>query len=267
MAASAMLAALLAASACSDLSADRGTGSSADDGRAPGDTFRDPMANGGEGPLLTVVPGGTFEFGGRPEQEPLLPTRPSAVVTISPFAIGVFETSFSEWDACVADDGCTHWPTSRPLGRSEYPVYYVSWRDAQQYVAWLSRQTGKPYRLPSESEWEYVALAGGDLPDPNQAHLDTVNPWPVDSPPANAFGLHGLYGNVREWVQDCVDAVHVPPPPDGSAWLEGDCGQRILRGGAFDYTGFRQHSTMRSYQASTYRQFNTGFRVARSLEQ
>ena len=254
----AMLAALLAAAPTA----------SAEDSREPGDAFRDPMSNGGEGPLLVVVPGGTFEFGRRLEQEPLLHTRPTATIAIpEPFAVGAFETTFAEWDACVADDGCAHWPMHRPVGRGEHPVAFVSWRDAQQYLEWLSRQTGKAYRLLSEAEWEYVALGRGNPPAPNRAHVDLIDPWPVSSSPANAFGVHGLYGNVREWVQDCADASYVVPPPDGRPWLGGDCANRMMRGGTFDYEGWRRHSTIRTDQASSYRQFNTGFRVARSLGQ
>ena len=237
----------------------------ADDGLEPGDAFRDPMPNGGEGPLLVVVPGGTFEFGRRVEWEPRLAARPTATVTIpGPFAVGVFETTYFEWDACVAKGGCSHWPHPVPK-RGNHPVSFVSWHDAQQYVEWLSQQTGQAYRLPSESEWEYVALAGGNPPKPKVALLDPLDPWPVGSSLANALGVHGLYGNLREWVQDCATAGHVAPPPDGRPWLGGDCTSRVMRGGAFDHGGWRQHSTIRNHHASSYRKFNTGFRVVRTL--
>ena len=137
-----------------------------------------------ECPEMVVVPGGLFRMGDltakkRSEREMKMSREmgfsknalddiewttdfglaglPPHDVTIAPFAVGKYEVTFAEWDACVAAGGCTHRPDIRGWGRGTQPVIYVSWADAQEYVRWLSRKTGKPYRLLSEAEWEYVA--------------------------------------------------------------------------------------------------------------
>ena len=83
-------------------------------------------------------------------------------VTIrEPFAVGVYEVTFEEWDACVRDGGCRGYRAGDAgWGRGRRPVINVSWEDARAYVRWLSKETGEEFRLLSESEWEYVARAG-----------------------------------------------------------------------------------------------------------
>jgi formylglycine-generating enzyme required for sulfatase activity len=133
----------------------------------------------------------------------------------TPLAVGKFEVTFAEWDACVAQGGCSHRPDDRGWGRGRQPVMNVSWDDAQRYVAWLSRKTGKSYRLLREAEWEYAAQAGSGreaaaAPGANQANCsgygsrwDGRQTAPVGSFAANAFGLHDMLGNVWEWTADC----------------------------------------------------------------
>ena len=110
-------------------------------------------------PEMIVIPAGEFLMGspdserGRGKDE-----GPQHPVTIAqPFAAGKYEVTFSEWDACVADRGCTYNPGDEGWGRGRHPVINVSWNDVQQYTAWLSKKTGKEYRLLSEAEWEYAA--------------------------------------------------------------------------------------------------------------
>ena len=121
----------------------------------PGKKFRDCP----ECPELVVVPSGSYMMGstsGRSNEEPV-----HRVTIERPFAVGVKEVTFGEWDACVSDRGCGGYrPGDRGWGRGRRPVMNVSWEDAQGYVRWLSRKTGEEYRLLSESEWEYVARAG-----------------------------------------------------------------------------------------------------------
>jgi formylglycine-generating enzyme required for sulfatase activity len=118
-------------------------------------------------PEMVVVPSGSFTMGspaseeGRGNEE-----GPQHSVTLAkPFAVGRFAVTFDEWDACVADGGCNgHRPDDKGWGRGRQPVINVSWADAKAYVAWLSRKTGKPYRLLSEAEREYVTRAGTTTP-------------------------------------------------------------------------------------------------------
>ena len=119
-----------------------------------GQTFRDDLRSGGEGPEMKVVPAGTFRMGCVSGQDCDDYEYPVHRVTISaPFAVGVHEVTFAEWDACAAAGGCSrHRPDDEGWGRGRRPVVYVSWKDAQAYVAWLSRESGAGYRLLSEAE-------------------------------------------------------------------------------------------------------------------
>ena len=191
-----------------------------------------------ECPEMVVVPAGRFLMG----DDGVSAKRPVHEVTIeSPFAVGRYEVTFAEWDACVAGGGCTYRPDDQRWGRESH---LVSWDDAQAYVRWLSRETGQPYRLLSEAEWEYVARArkheeiplGNDI-GINKANCDGCgSQWdnkgtaPVGSFEANAFGLLDTAGNVWEWVEDCWNDDYNGAPTDGSAWTSGDCSLRVVRG-------------------------------------
>jgi formylglycine-generating enzyme required for sulfatase activity len=153
----------------------------------------------------------------------------------------------------------------------------VSWDDAQQYVAWLSRKTGKSYRLLSEAEWEYAAQAGTGreaeaTPGAGQANCDGCgSQWddkqtaPVGSFAANAFGLHDMLGNVWEWTADCWNDSHAGAPADGSARQGGDCSRRVLRGGSWSSLPVYTRSADRLRNTTGSRVDVVGFRVARTL--
>ena len=218
----------------------------------PGRVFRDCDVC----PEMVVVPAGSFMMGSPPGEEGRADSEgPQRKVTIArPFAVGKFEVTFAEWDACVAAGGCKHNPGDQGWGRGKRPVIDVSWDDiTKEYLPWLSRKTGKSYRLLSEAEWEYVARAGTTTPfstgrtiTPKQANFagnytyggsakgvyrsKTIE---VGSFPPNAFGLYDMHGNVWEWVQDCWNGSYTGAPSDGSAWTTGDCGRRVLRGGSW----------------------------------
>ena len=239
----------------------------------PGTKFRDCP----ECPEMVVVPAGSFLMGspgseeGRDDDEgPVHRVR-----FARPFAVGVYEVTFAEWDACLSGGGCGgHRPGDEGWGRGKRPVINVSWKDARAYVAWLSGKTGAEYRLLSESEWEYVARAGttgryhfGSRISPSQANyagkkLKTV---PVGSYPANDFGLHDVHGNVVEWVEDCWNKSYRGAPTDGSAWESGNCGRRVLRGGSWVSEPRNLRSADRSRSFSGFRYVSDGFRVARTL--
>ncbi len=198
------------------------------------------------------------------------------VTIAAPFAVGKFEVTFAEWDACVAQGGCSHRLDDSGWGRGRQPVVNVNWDDAQQYVAWLSLKTGKSYRLLSETEWEYAAQAGTGreavvTPGAGGANCDGCGSrWvyktaPVGSFPANAFGLHDMLGNVWEWTADCWNENYAGAPADGTVRLSGDCSHRVLRGGSFfDNPGYSR-SAFRFRFTSDDRLVFFGFRVARTL--
>jgi formylglycine-generating enzyme required for sulfatase activity len=199
------------------------------------------------------------------------------VAIAAPFAVGKFEVTFEEWDACVAQGGCSHRPDDRGWGRGRQPVVNVNWDDTQASVAWLSRKTGKSYRLLSEAEWEYAAQAGSGREaaatrGANQANCDNCGSrWdnkqtaPVGSFAANAFGLHDMLGNVWEWTADCWNASRDVALADGSARLSGNCSLRVLRGGSWGSDPGSTRSADRIRGTTGNRGGSDGFRVARTL--
>jgi len=196
---------------------------------------------------------------------------------------GKFEITFDQWDVCVKDSGCNGYrPDDQGWGRANRPVINVSWDDAKAYVEWLSRKSGKQYRLLSESEWEYAARAGtttafsfGDAITTAQANYDASagapvardanrqQTIPVGSFPANAFGLHDMHGNVWEWVEDCWHDEYTGAPTDGSPWKAPDCKGHVLRGGSWeDYAGDLR-AAARTGGNTEDQYYSDGFRVAR----
>ena len=196
-----------------------------------------------------------------------------------PFAVGQFELTFDEWEACVADSGCIYKPSDYGWGRGRRPVINVDFGDAKTYVAWLSKKTGKPYRLLSDAEYEYAARAGtttaypwGDVVGNNNANCnrcgsqwDNKQTAPVGSFAANRFGLYDMVGNVWEWTEDCGNGSYNGAPADGSAWMSGDCDYRIWRGGSWDFNPWNLRSASRTWHSTNLRNNNLGFRVARTL--
>lgn len=243
----------------------------------PKDSFRECAK---ECPEMVVIPAGGFTMGspatekGRSDEE-----GPQHKVTITmPFAVSKFDVTFADWDACFAVGGCPQLD-DRGKGRGTRPVIYVNWRQAQQYVAWFSQMTGKPYRLLTEAEWEYAARAGtmtpyywGDEIGTGNANCngcgsqwDGKEPAPVGSFPANAFGLYDMAGNVYQWVEDCDHDDYVGAPTDGSAWTSGDCSSRIVRGGSWFVPPVDLRSASRPWDSPELGYDGLGFRIARTL--
>jgi formylglycine-generating enzyme required for sulfatase activity len=260
----------------------------AQEAQGAGRVFRDcPLC-----PEMVVVPAGEFLMGspesekGRGKDE-----GPQHKVTFAqPFAVGKYEVTFAQWDACTAEGGCAHKPGDENWGRGRRPVINVSWDDARQFVAWLAKKTGKPYRLLTEAEWEYAARAQTKIPEVNapfstgstinykQANYDANFKYgngpqgvyrqktlDVGSLPKNAFGLHDMHGNVWEWVEDCYKDSYVGAPTDGSAVASRGCNLRILRGGAWNYYPQLLRAAYRYASAPVVRTENAGFRVARAM--
>lgn len=238
---------------------------------AVGQSFRDCD----ECPELVVIPAGSFVMGSpRSESGRSSTEGPQREVVLShPLAVGKYEVTFGEWDACDAAGWCRYRPDSAGWGRGRHPVMRVSWEDAQEYVNWLSRRTGRSYRLLTEAEWEYAARAGtttaysfGQTVSPSQANYgeNVRRTQAVGSYPANHFGLHDMHGNVAEWVQDCWRTSYAGAPPLASQpVLSGGCTQRVLRGGSWGSAPRYLRAAHRSGLAPSYRQYIIGFRVAR----
>lgn len=238
----------------------------------PGDVFRD-CSDCSE---MVVVPPGDFKMG----SEDSIYEKPVHPVSIAnPFAIGRREVTFDEWDLCVTDGGCNFRPSDYGWGRGNRPVMDVSWTDAKAFTAWLSRKTGKSYRLPTEAEWEYAARAGtetafwwGRALVKGNANCEDCGDGPqrktlpVQSFRPNGFGLFDVAGNVAEWVEDCWNDTYRGAPANGAAWTTGQCSQRGLRGGSFASRSTFVRSPARFRYDQDVRYYANGFRVARDLK-
>jgi len=251
--------------------------------RQHGQRFSDPLRDGGEGPELVVIRAGSFRMGSNDGDSD---EKPPHEVTISQaFALGRTEVTFEEYDRFCAATGRSK-PADEGWGRGTRPVINVSWEDAQAYARWLSEQTGETYRLPSEAEWEYAARAGtttaywwGDQASREYANYGTDaglggfaqrrDRWEYTAPvgpfQTNDFGLHDMHGNVWEWVEDCWNDSYQGAPTDGSAWKQGECQRRVLRGGSWSNYPRYLRSANRVRVNSGLRSIYYGFRVARTL--
>jgi hypothetical protein len=181
------------------------------------------------------------------------------------FAIGKYTVTFEEWDKCVADGGCGGYqPADNGWGRGNRPVINVNWNDAQAYVQWLSRKTGKVYRLPTAEEWEIAARAGsttnyywGNDVGRNNANCDGCgSEWdnrktaPVGSFKPNAFGLYDMMGNVWQWTDSC--------------WKD-NCARRLFCGGSWNHRPEDMRATTRNWFDTNKRMRYLGFRLALTL--
>ena len=310
---------------------------------------RESLRDCADCPELVVVPSGNIRIGTEDASNTAIPMRRVSFsnamlvakheVTRSQFAVFVNEagyrpsptvncTTLSARDLSWSDGhGARSWRDPGFDQADTHPVVCVSWDDAKAYVAWLSRKTGKQYRLLSESEWEYAARSGsrrerpwGDemnsacnfanvwdetyakantLPPqvargvyfrtfrdekPDMGFQDLLNKprtgswyhvhhWcadgfsftaPVGSFAANAFGLHDMIGNVMEWVEDCLHLDYRGAPDDGSAWTDGACTHRVVRGGSWSSIPEDALSGKRMFRQRDFRASDLGFRVARS---
>ena len=240
-------------------------------------------------PEMVVIPAGNFLVGSAAD-EPSSTTweEPQHEVTFArPFAIGKYEVTFGEWDACVSAGGCVGPETGdHGWGRGRRPAILFTWEEATSYADWLTAKTGRRYRLPSEAEWEYAARAGtrtafatGRTISSDQANFDGTRPLegsapsefrqqtlPVGSFPSNAFGLHDMHGNVQEFAEDCWNESYEGAHADGSAWIDGECKFRAMRGGHWRSGASMLRSAMRTRVYPNYRRPTIGFRVAADLD-
>ena len=223
-------------------------------------------------PAMSPLRGGTFGMGSNEEGS----EKPVHQVTVKPFAIGKFPVSIREWNECAAAKACGFMAT----GKDESPVTNVSWTDAKQYVAWLAQASRKPYRLPTEAEWEYAARGGtqtkywwGDQFQPGMANCKNCadiaaaeQPIKVGSFGANPFGLYDMGGGVDQWVEDCWHKNYQGAPTDGSAWMESQCSSHVIRSGSWRNDGRYVRPSNRESYDTDVRYPTHGFRVAVSAE-
>jgi serine/threonine-protein kinase PpkA len=251
----------------------------------PGSRMRDPLATGGEGPEMVVLPAGQFQMGqadGPPSERPV-----RRVVFTQPFAVSVHEVTHGEFLRFDSSHETAGEPTAPTL-----PVSRVDFDQAVAYAAWLSDQTGERYRLPSEAEWEYLARAGsvgefwyGDDPAGLCAYgnvadralhrrlraYETVDcddgfeeRAPVGSFPANAFGVRDVHGNVAEWVLDCGLPAYAGASDDGAPLDEGsDCPTHGVRGGSWSTSAADTRLAKRNIASSASP--DRGIRLVREL--
>lgn len=293
-------------------------------GYAPGQSISDRLQNGGDGPDLSVLPIGSLRMGSpsgeaqRKKEEG--PQR--EIVFARGFALGKSEVTVAQFRAFVQATG--YRSTAQQRGESsvydersgnlaprdgvtwerdfagreaepDLPVVHVSWEDAQAYVDWLARETGKSYRLPSEAEFEYALRAGsstrypwGEGSPPRMVENLTGEkdrssrgrawnngftgygdgfwgPAPVRAYPANDFGLHDTNGNVSEWVADCWHDSYKRAPDDASPWINPGCKSRVIRGASWASAPDQARSAFRLGAAPRTTHARLGFRVARDL--
>ena len=293
-------------------------------GYAPGQTITDALSSGGDGPELVVLPVGSFQMGSpSSEAQRKKEEGPQHEVRFARgFALGKTEITVAQFGAFVRASG--YRSSAQQRGRSsiydersgnlferdgidwerdytgrtaapDLPVVHVSWDDAQAFADWLARETGKAYRLPSESELEYALRAnsetrypwGDGSPDRLVENLTGANdtsskgrgwtngfvgygdkfwgPAPVGSFAANRFGLHDANGNVSEWSVDCWHESYSRAPADGSAWVNPGCNRRVIRGASWASAPDQARSAFRVAAAPATTHARVGFRVARDL--
>jgi len=282
---------LLLALGCLSLSAH----ALAADPTEPGKVFTDCKKNC---PEMVVLPAGSFVMGtpddevGRQDDE-----NPLHTVTFArPFAVSRFTITAAQWQAyakatkTVLPDGDLRPGRLCQNGKPRYaqgprqPAVCMTWFEARDYIAWLAKTTGKPYRMLSEAEREYAARAGstGSFPFPFDKegeytiskHANVYGPAdgfsftsPVGSFPPNAFGMYDMHGNVYEWLEDCWHTDYVGAPTDGSAWTTGgNCGHRQIRGNDYSEPAIFSRSGNRNEREPQVRGDWLGFRVARDLD-
>ena len=238
-------------------------------------TLHDRMVDGSFAPETVILKGGSYMRGdpqGDDDEKPPFP------VTVSPFAIGITEVTFEQYDL-FCEDTRRDKPDDSDWGRGQRPAINVSWQDAVAYTQWLSRKTRQTYRLPTDAEWEYAARAStssrfwwGDKTGVARANCEGCGSlWDGDKTSLvgsflpNAFGLHDTAGNVFEWVADCYHNSYANAPADGSALDKPGCGKRVIRGGAWSFPPQEVRSANRWRDFPARHSDDTGFRVVREL--
>lgn len=236
------------------------------------DEFQDRLSSGGSGPMMVIVPAGSYRMGSSSSVSQ--DERPVHLVKVAGLAVGKYEVRVDEFRRFARSSGLELHPALQQA-RADHPVTYVTWDEALAYTKWLTEETGRAYRLPSEAEWEYFARAGseglywwGFHFKAGVAHcfdcdtgLDPRSPTNVGRFTPNGFNLHDTAGNVMEWVYDCYHTSYQGAPSDGAVFEGGKCGWRVARGGSYAQPLTSMRSAKRNKLKSAKRFGRTGFRV------
>jgi len=243
-------------------------------------------------PEMIKISAGSFDMGSsNSEHDAQNNEFPRHKVSIGSFAIGKYEVTVGQFAAFVRESGydaganCNlYYISGRADGSwrdpgfhqdAKQPAVCLNWNDAQAYAQWLSNKTGKKYRLPSESEWEYAARAGGAAArswgdDVGRSKANCVgcgSRWenkqtsPVGSFAPNAFGVYDMLGNAMEWSEDCLHDSYNGAPNTETPWVTSDCGRRVLRGGSWIHSARLARSAARYWSDPAFRSYFTGFRL------
>ncbi|NKJ49673.1 hypothetical protein CIC12_23655 [Burkholderia sp. SG-MS1] len=227
-------------------------------------------------PIMVPVPAGSFAMGSSSDDPSEKPVHHVSIG--APFSIGKYEVTVEQWNACVAANACQK-ATPESNTNKAAPARDLSWDDAQQYVKWLAKVTGKPYRLPTEAEWEYADRGGtttaywwGDQMRKGAANCkDCGDPWHKEGPESagsfapNPLGLYDMNGSVWEWTADCWHNNYQGAPTDGHAWDSPGCDMRVIRGGSWREGSSYMLSATRFKYSAGVRQSQDGFRVVKDL--
>lgn len=222
-------------------------------------------------PEMITLPGGSFAMGSNED----ITEKPVHQVTVKRFAVGKYPVTVREWNACAAAKVCGFTATAP----DDAPVGNVSWSDAAQFATWLAETTGKPYRLPTEAEWEYAARGGtqtrfwwGEQFQPGMANCKNCTQLASNEPPSkvgslkpNPFGLYDMGGSVDQWVEDCYHKNYQGAPADGSAWREDGCTSHVLRSGSWRNDQRYVRPSNRDGYDTNVRYPTHGFRIALTL--
>jgi formylglycine-generating enzyme required for sulfatase activity len=236
-----------------------------------------PFKDCTECPTMMPLPAGRFIMGADDQRDTYGPAYDRAMPRR--FAIAATEITFDQYEACVAASACRGDQSDHDWGRGAQPVINVSWHDAVDFAAWLSRKTGASYRLPTEAEWEYAARGGtvtrypwGDAVGEGHANCRRCGtvwsgraPAPVAQFSPNVFGLYDMNGNLSEWVVDCWRENHTSDETDVGT-EEGICKARVTRGGDWYYFPILSTSAARKSNAPNLWSYTIGFRVVRDLK-
>lgn len=241
----------------------------------PAGRFRDRLGDGSPGPLMVRLRADHFLMGSSAISQQF-DERPQHEVRLAPFSIAAHEVTFNDYDTFARTTG-RRLPGDKGWGRGDRPVINVSWEDAKAYAQWLSAQTGKSYRLPSEAEWEFVARSGSSTrywwgEDVGKNHANCFDCGSTDSGiqtslvasyAASPWGVSDMAGNVREWVADCYTPNYSRAPIDGRVVETGGCAGRVVRGGAYSSPSAQLRSAARDRMDVQSQLDNLGFRVVR----